>query len=159
MTQGILQHLQSNGSFDTQYGKLYSWEAGVGPADGSGTPIVAGLVNTKTEAPPYKLGDTVWWQETGHTARGDKKLKISSKPPQQMQARSTSGNDDRQKSIVTQFALREALAFLQFTCQRPDELTLRDVAAHARHYLAMVEDLDGYIDKSKDATKGDDLPF
>ncbi len=162
MNEGILHSLQSNGSFESQYGTLYSWEASISPADGSASPITSGLVNTKSEAPPYKLGDKVWWQENGSTKRGDKKLKISSSPPQQggFSARPSGGNDDRQKSIVTQFALREAQVFLQYTCQRPDELTLRDVAAYARHFVAMVNDIDGYIDKSKVApTNVEDLPF
>lgn len=164
MNEGILVQLQANGSFETAYGTMYSWDAAVGPPDGAQTPITAGLVNTKTQEPPYKLGDKVWWQENGHTKRGDKKLKISKNPPQQgggnFSPRPAGGGDDRQKSIVTQFAIREALVYLQYTCQQPDKLTMRDVAAHARHFMAMVHDIDGYIEKHKVAPQDvETLPF
>lgn len=50
--------------------------------------------------------------------------------------------DLKQDSIVTQFAIREAITFLTATTTKPDALTLYDVWGHAQHIKAMVQDFD-----------------
>ena len=162
MKQGQIQSLQSNGSFEGQYGKLYGWEITLRDSDGT---MVHGLVNTKTEQAPYGAGDTVWYELNGQTKRGDIRLKVTKNNPQQQGGgrsySAPSGNDDRQKSIVTQFAIREALVFLQWTSGvQPDRVQPRDVALYAKQFYAMVQDLDKFIELSKQPDfDPNDLPF
>lgn len=159
MKEAKLLKLSANGSFETKHGTFYAWEACVKEENGE---TLCGSVNTKSVEPPYKVDDTIWFEKTGESPYGEPKLKISKNPPQQgfqNQAPARS-NDARQESIVTQFAIREALVFLQWTCQNPADMNMRDVAVHARHFKAMVDDIDKYIEVSK-ATPIDpsNLPF
>lgn len=59
--------------WDSQYGKMYPFY--VVFEDGA-----AGTTNSKSETPPYKVGDEVGYDITGATPKGVPKLKITRNP-------------------------------------------------------------------------------
>lgn len=42
---------------------------------------MVGCANSKTNPPPYQIGDQVWYEVTGQTKRGDNKLSIKNEDP------------------------------------------------------------------------------
>lgn len=66
--------LTPDGSFQSAHGPLYAFLLEL--EDGR-----RGQANSKNQAPPYQVGDVVYYEVTGQGPKGDK-LKVSKNPPQ-----------------------------------------------------------------------------
>ena len=76
MVQAQIESIQGKGEWKGDYGLLYQYEVTMN--DGT-----VGEVNSKTNPPPYKVGDEVWYEVKSNNERWGKKLKVSKNPPQQ----------------------------------------------------------------------------
>lgn len=116
-----------------------------------------------TNEPVAQIGEAVEYLVTKQTTRGKSgKVRKPGAPfaPGGGYTPNRQAKDSAvQEMIRKQWAINQAREFLCFTCGDPSQLTLRDVAAGARHFLLMAEDLDAYIEKSKPVDNADDLPF
>ena len=91
MTQAQITSIQGKGEWKGEYGLLYQYEVTLN--DGT-----VGEVNSKTNPPPYKVGDEVWYEVKSNNERWGKKLKVTKNPPQQggYQPRKADPNKDKQ---------------------------------------------------------------
>ena len=91
MVQAQVESIQGKGEWKGKYGLLYQFEV----AFNDGT---VGEANSKTEEPPYKVGDEVWYEVKSDNERWGKKLKISKNQPPEggFQNRPPSPNKDKQ---------------------------------------------------------------
>ena len=74
MVQAQVESIQGKGEWKGKYGLLYQFEVALN--DGT-----VGEANSKTEEPPYKVGDEVWYEVKSDNERWGKKLKISKTAP------------------------------------------------------------------------------
>ena len=82
----VIKQIQSNGDFETQHGKLYSFEYIF--EDG-----YSGLCNHKTPQSPFQLGQEVFITESGKSPRGDQKIRVHNDDQSQYNAqKSTQSN-------------------------------------------------------------------
>jgi len=90
MVQAQVESIQGKGEWKGKYGLLYQFEV----AFNDGT---VGEANSKTEEPPYKVGDEVWYEVKSDNERWGKKLKISkNQPPEGGYQSAPSPNKDKQ---------------------------------------------------------------
>jgi hypothetical protein len=98
-----------------------------------------GEANSKTEEPPYSVGDEVYYEVLSNNERWGKKLKISKNPPppggfQQFQA---SPNKDKQIIRGMCFKVAGMAWANQYKHQQfdlPHEVMVKDVIALAKKY-------------------------
>lgn len=74
MTQAQIESIQGKGTWDGPHGLLYQFE--VSFTDGT-----VGEANSKSQEPPYKIGDSVYYEVKSDNERWGKKLKISKNLP------------------------------------------------------------------------------
>ena len=135
MTQATLQACQANGTWNASHGVMYSFE--VQMSDGT-----SGECNSKSEQPPYSVGDTVWYEITGQTPRGANKLKVSARPPFNPQQGAQGGAVNRPKSRQDDIAKQWAInAGIQLLIATKGEFTRDDVALEAKALLEMRDSL------------------
>ena len=69
--------------------------------------------------------------------------------------------DNRQESIMTQWAIRESQTFYANTAVDPSVVSLRMIAGTAMQFKEMAKDLDKYYEESKQKAEmtSDNLPF
>ncbi len=90
MVQAQVESIQGKGEWKGKYGLLYQFEV----AFNDGT---VGEANSKTEEPPYKVGDEVWYEVKSDNERWGKKLKISkNQPPEGGYQSAPAPNKDKQ---------------------------------------------------------------
>lgn len=111
MVQAQIESIQGKGDWQGKFGTMYTFE--VSFVDGT-----VGEANSKTEQPPYKVGDEVWYEVKGENQYG-KKLKISKNPPQSFGGRKE--DPAIQKRIENSWAIQTAVQILGV---KPDKVTL-----------------------------------
>lgn len=120
MTKSKVENLQGNGTWEGQFGTMYSFNIEL--ADGT-----YGEVNSKSETPPYGVGDEVWYEVKQETSFG-KKLKVSTQDPAARGSYAGGGarvgarkeDPALQKRIENSWALQTAVQVLG---PKPDEAT------------------------------------
>lgn len=116
----------------------------------------AGEVNTKSEN-KWRLGDAVVVKDKKHSKWG---VRLSLDKPQYANApKGGSHNNDRQESIVTQWAIREAQTYVFNHTTAPDKVTLYDIWGVAKHLKAMHDNFDtwGGIYKEQTSQRAQEL--
>ena len=76
MVQAQIESIQGLGDWKSKYdgSTMYSFE--VSFKDGT-----VGEANSKSQEPPYKVGEMAYYVKTGKSPKGGDKLKISKNPP------------------------------------------------------------------------------
>jgi len=74
MVQAQIESIQGKGDWKGAHGVMYQFEV----AFNDGT---VGEANSKSQEPPYKVGDEVYYEVKSDNERWGKKLKISKNPP------------------------------------------------------------------------------
>lgn len=105
----VIKQIQSNGDFDTQHGKLYSFEYVF--EDG-----YSGLCNHKTPQSPFQLGQEVFVTDNGKSPRGDQKIKVNKEDQSQYNAQNSTQNnsvkdESTQDQIMRQTCLKASAEF------------------------------------------------
>jgi hypothetical protein len=132
MVQAQIESIQGKGDWQGKFGKMYTFEIALN--DGT-----VGEANSKTEEPPYSVGDEVYYEVLSNNERWGKKLKISKNPPppggfQQFQA---SPNKDKQIIRGMCFKVAGMAWANQYKHQQfdlPHEVMVKDVIALAKKY-------------------------
>lgn len=75
MEKSIITHLTGSGQWEGKYGVMFT----IVVQFENGDEVEA---NSKTEKPPYEIGDTVWYEVTKETQYG-KKAKVTKQDPAQ----------------------------------------------------------------------------
>jgi hypothetical protein len=132
MVQAQIESIQGKGDWKGAHGVMYQFEV----AFNDGT---VGEANSKSQEPPYKVGDEVYYEVKSNNERWGKKLKISKNPPppggfQQFQA---SPNKDKQ--IIRGMCFK--VAGMAWACnykhkqfELPHEVMVKDVMTLAKKY-------------------------
>ena len=132
MVQAQIESIQGKGDWQGKFGKMYTFEIALN--DGT-----VGEANSKTEEPPYSVGDEVYYEVLSNNERWGKKLKISKNPPppggfQQFQA---APNKDKQIIRGMCFKVAGMAWANQYKHQQfdlPHEVMVKDVIALAKKY-------------------------
>ena len=111
MVQAQIESIQGKGDWQGKFGTMYTFEISLN--DGT-----VGEANSKTEQPPYKVGDEVWYEIKGENQYG-KKLKISKNGLQSFGGRKE--DPAIQKRIENSWAIQTAVQILGV---KPDKVTL-----------------------------------
>lgn len=125
MTKAVITQVQGNGTFDSQYGVMYKYHVEFDNGD------LQAEATSKTSPPPWKEGDTVWYEVTGEF-RGLAKVKISRQDP----AASKFGgggvarreDPDLQKRIENSWAIQTAVQIVGPTEGIPDWKRIQTLA-------------------------------
>ena len=131
MVQAQIESIQGKGEWKGDYGLLYQYEVTMN--DGT-----VGEVNSKTNPPPYKVGDEVWYEVKSNNERWGKKLKVSKNPPQQgFSPRPADPKKDKQIIRGMCFKIAGMAWANQYTHKQfetPHEVMVKDVIALAKKY-------------------------
>ena len=134
MVQAQIESIQGKGEWKGDYGLLYQYEVTMN--DGT-----VGEVNSKTNPPPYKVGDEVWYEVKSNNERWGKKLKVSKNPPQQGGYQPRPADPKKDKQIIRGMCFKVAgmawanqYAHKQF--ETPHEVMVKDVITLAKKYEA-----------------------
>ncbi len=112
MAQAQIESIQGKGDWQGKFGTMYTFEV----AFNDGT---VGEANCKTENPPYKVGDEVYYEVQRENQYG-KKLKISKNPPQTFGGKKE--DPAMQRRIENSWAIQTAVQILG---AKPDKVTLK----------------------------------
>lgn len=131
MQKAKIESIQGKGTWDGPHGLLYQYE--VSFHDGT-----VGEVNSKTNPPPYKVGDEIYYEVKSNNERWGKKLKVSKNPPQQG-GYSPQPNPNKDKQIIRGMCFKIAgMAWAnQYTHKQfetPHEVMVKDVITLAKKY-------------------------
>jgi hypothetical protein len=131
MVQAQIESIQGKGEWKGDYGLLYQYEVTMN--DGT-----VGEVNSKTNPPPYKVGDEVWYEVKSNNERWGKKLKVSKNPPQQgFTPRPADPKKDKQIIRGMCFKIAGMAWANQYTHKQfdtPHEVMVKDVITLAKKY-------------------------
>lgn len=131
MVQAQIESIQGKGEWKGEYGLLYQYEVTMN--DGT-----VGEVNSKTNPPPYKVGDEVWYEVKSNNERWGKKLKVSKNPPQQgFTPRPADPKKDKQIIRGMCFKIAGMAWANQYTHKQfdtPHEVMVKDVITLAKKY-------------------------
>jgi hypothetical protein len=132
MVQAQIESIQGKGDWKGQHGTMYQFEV----AFNDGT---VGEANSKSQEPPYKVGDEVWYEVKSDNERWGKKLKITKTqpPPGGFQQFQSSPNKDKQiiRGMcfkVAGMAWASQYKHKEFTT--PHEMMVKDVITLAKKY-------------------------
>jgi len=131
MQRAQIESIQGKGDWKGQYGTMYTFEVSFN--DGT-----VGEANCKTEQPPYKVGDEVWYEVKSNNERWGKKLKITKQDPGQGFAPRPS-SPDKDKQIIRGMCFKVAgMAWAnQYKHKQfdtPHEVMVKDVVELAKKY-------------------------
>ena len=131
MQKAKIESIQGKGTWDGPHGLLYQYE--VSFHDGT-----VGEVNSKTNPPPYKVGDEIYYEVKSNNERWGKKLKVSKNPPQQG-GFAPQPNPNKDKQIIRGMCFKIAgMAWAnQYTHKQfetPHEVMVKDVITLAKKY-------------------------
>lgn len=110
--QSKITAIEPRGAWDGKYGKMYAFK--VCFEDGQDLEV-----NSKTEQPPYQVGDVMEYTITGSDPKYGAKGKVS-KPDSNNWATNDNGRTNRDKDIMRQTALKAAV---EFNAQRSTEVS------------------------------------
>ena len=130
MVQAQIESIQGKGEWKGEYGLLYQYEVTMN--DGT-----VGEVNSKTNPPPYKVGDEVWYEVKSNNERWGKKLKVSKNPPQQGFTPQPNPNKDKQIIRGMCFKIAGMAWANQYSHKQfdtPHEVMVKDVITLAKKY-------------------------
>ena len=133
MVQAQIESIQGKGDWKGQHGTMYQFEV----AFNDGT---VGEANSKSQEPPYKVGDEVYYEVKSDNERWGKKLKISKNPPppggfQQFQP----SNPNKDKQIIRGMCFKVAgmawaNQYKHKSFELPHEVMVKDVISLAKKY-------------------------
>ena len=131
MVQAQIESIQGKGDWKGKYGTMYPFEVGFN--DGT-----IGQANSKTQDPPYKVGDEVFYEIKSDDQYG-KKLKISKNapPPGGFQSFQPSPNKDKQivRGMCFKVAgMAWANQYKHKEFATPHEVMVKDVIMLAKKY-------------------------
>ena len=131
MVQAQIESIQGKGDWKGQHGTMYTFEITFN--DGT-----VGEANSKSQEPPYKVGDEVYYEVQRENQYG-KKLKISKNPP--IPGGFPAPNPQKDKQIIRGMCLK--LAGMAWANQykhkefaTPHEVLVKDVIMLAKKYEA-----------------------
>jgi hypothetical protein len=132
MVQAQIESIQGKGDWKGKYGTMYTFEISFN--DGT-----VGEANSKSETPPYGVGDEVYYEVLSNNERWGKKLKVSKNPPQQggYQPRPTDPKKDKQIIRGMCFKIAGMAWANQYTHKQfdtPHEVMVKDVITLAKKY-------------------------
>lgn len=145
METSKIQHLQHTGTEQGKDGKTYHrfdciLENGM-----------VGQVSAQTMT-RWTIGEEVVIKSHKQTTYGPRlsldKVGYANKP----RTTAPAGNDNRQESIVKQWAIREAQTFLANTTTAPDKVTVYDVWGKARQFKSMHDNFETFGERYKEQT-------
>jgi len=130
MVQAQIESIQGKGDWKGKYGTMYTFEISLN--DGT-----VGEANSKSETPPYGVGDEVYYEVLSNNERWGKKLKVSKNPPQQ--GFTPQPNPKKDKQIIRGMCFKIAgMAWAnQYTHKQfdtPHEVMVKDVITLAKKY-------------------------
>jgi len=133
MQKAQIESIQGKGTWDGPHGLLYQYEVSMN--DGT-----VGEVNSKTNPPPYKVGDEVYYEVKSNNERWGKKLKVSKNPPQQgFTPRPADPKKDKQiiRGMCFKVAgMAWASQYKHKQFDTPHEVMVKDVVELAKKYEA-----------------------
>lgn len=116
MKTSIIKSIEPRGSWEGKYGVMYTFK--VSFEDGQ-----ALEVNSKSEQPPYKVGDEMAYQITDDNEKFGAKGKVMKPDQQNYSGGGGGGNSNRDEMIMKQTALKCAAEFnAQRTGATPDQV-------------------------------------
>lgn len=129
MKKAVITGIVANGQWEGNYGVMYSFLVTFDDSE----KVEA---NSKTDVPPYVVGDTVWYEVTKETQYG-KKAKVTKQDPEQgfQKSSSTSQSPDVQNRIDACWSIGQAITILGPV---PGEISVQK-------WLEDVEDVAGMI--------------
>lgn len=133
MTQAQIESIQGKGEWKGQHGTMYQFEV----AFNDGT---VGEANSKSQEPPYKVGDEVFYEVKSDNERWGKKLKISKNlPPAGGYQNRPPASPDKDKQIIRGMCFKVAgMAWAnQYKHKEfltPHEVMVKDVIELAKKY-------------------------
>ena len=131
MQKAQIESIQGKGDWKGQYGTMYTFEV----AFNDGT---VGEANCKTEQPPYKVGDEVWYEVKSNNERWGKKLKITKQDPAQgFTPRKSDPNMDKKITRGMCFKVAGMAWANQYKHKQfdtPHEVMVKDVVELAKKY-------------------------
>jgi hypothetical protein len=132
MVQAQIESIQGKGDWKGKYGTMYTFEISFN--DGT-----VGEANSKSETPPYGVGDEVYYEVLSNNERWGKKLKVSKNPPQQGGYQPRPADPKKDKQIIRGMCFKIAgMAWAnQYTHKQfdtPHEVMVKDVITLAKKY-------------------------
>lgn len=133
MQKAQIESIQGKGDWKGQYGTMYTFEVTFN--DGT-----VGDANCKTEEPPYKVGDEVWYEVKSNNERWGKKLRITKQDPAQQGGFTPRRSDpNKDKQIIRGMCFKVAgMAWAnQYKHKQfdtPHEVMVKDVIELAKKY-------------------------
>tara|TARA_R100001460_G_scaffold81860_1_gene122790 strand:- start:3013 stop:3444 length:432 start_codon:yes stop_codon:yes gene_type:complete len=133
MQKAQIESIQGKGDWKGQYGTMYTFEVTFN--DGT-----VGDANCKTEEPPYKVGDEVWYEVKSNNERWGKKLRITKQDPAQQGGFTPRRSDpNKDKQIIRGMCFKVAgMAWAnQYKHKQfdtPHEVMVKDVVELAKKY-------------------------
>ena len=132
MVQAQIESIQGKGDWKGQHGTMYTFEITFN--DGT-----VGEANSKSQEPPYKVGDEVWYEVKSNNERWGKKLKVSKTAPQPGAFQGFQPNPNKDKQIVRGMCFK--VAGMAWACnykhkqfELPHEVMVKDVLDLAKKY-------------------------
>lgn len=108
MKNSKITSLQSNGTWESKRGDtMYAFE--IAFEDGQ-----VGQCNSKTEEPPYEIGEIAWYEVTSSSTKFGDSLKVSKSDPEAF--RGGNNNANQQKNIENSWAIKTAVQIIG-TCK------------------------------------------
>lgn len=134
MQKAQIESIQGKGEWKGEYGLLYQYEI----AFNDGT---VGEVNSKTNPPPYKVGDELWYEVKSNNERWGKKLRVTKQDPSKGGFTPRKSDPNKDKQIVRGMCFKVAgMAWAnQYKHKQfdlPHEVMVKDVIELAKKYEA-----------------------
>ena len=95
MTQAQIESIQGNGDWISKYDGSPMYSFIIAFNDGT-----VGEANSKSETPPYAVGDTVYYAKTGKSPKGNDKLKVTKNLPPQGGFTPRKADPNKDKQII-----------------------------------------------------------
>ena len=131
MVRAQIESIQGKGDWQGKFGKMYTFEIALN--DGT-----VGEANSKSETPPYGVGDEVYYEVLSNNERWGKKLKVSKNPPQQgFSPRPADPKKDKQIIRGMCFKIAGMAWANQYSHKKfetPHEVMVKDVITLAKKY-------------------------
>ena len=132
MQKAQIESIQGKGDWKGQHGTMFTFEV----AFNDGT---VGEANSKTEEPPYKVGDEVWYEVKSDNERWGKKLRITKRDPSLGGFTPRKPDPNKDKQIIRGMCFKVAgMAWAnQYKHKQfdtPHEVMVKDVIELAKKY-------------------------
>ena len=134
MVQAQIESIQGNGNWTSKYDGSTMYSFIIALNDGT-----VGEANSKSDNPPYAVGDTVYYAKTGKSPKGNDKLKVTKNLPPQGGYQPRAADPKKDKQIIRGMCFKIAgMAWAnQYTHKQfetPHEVMVKDVITLAKKY-------------------------